>query len=65
MALAALHSGARDRNAIIQMADLHLGTHRYRDSTGGRGRGAVNMFTFDRGLIRRVHYSLARQVGVD
>ncbi|MFZ1417531.1 MAG: penicillin-binding protein 2 [Burkholderiaceae bacterium] len=66
MALAALHSGARDRNAIIQDGGIYtLGTHRYRDSTGGRGHGAVNMFTSIAVSSDVYYYSLAHQMGVD
>ena len=66
MALAALHSGARDRNAIIQDGGIYtLGNHRYRDSTGGRGHGAVNMFTSIAVSSDVYYYSLAHQMGVD
>lgn len=66
MALAALHSGARDRNAVIQDSGTYtLGNHRYRDSTGGRGHGAVNMFTSIAVSSDVYYYSLAHQMGVD
>lgn len=66
MALAALHSGARDRNAVIQDGGIYtFGNHRYRDSTGGRGHGAVNMFTSIAVSSDVYYYSLAHQMGVD
>ena len=66
MALAALHSGARDRNTVIQDGGIYtFGGHRYRDSTGGRGHGAVNMFTSIAVSSDVYYYSLAHQMGVD
>ena len=66
MALAALHSGARDRNTVIQDGGIYtFGGHRYRDSTGGRGHGVVNMFTSIAVSSDVYYYSLAHQMGVD
>lgn len=66
MALAALHSGARGRDVVIQDGGIYtLGNHRYRDSTGGRGHGAVNMFTSIAVSSDVYYYSLAHQMGVD
>lgn len=66
MALAALHSGARDRNLVINDGGVYVfGGHRYRDSTGGRGHGAVNMFVSIAVSSDVYYYSLAHQMGVD
>ena len=66
MALAALHSGARSRDEVIQDGGIYLfGNHRYRDSTGGRGHGAVNMFTSIAVSSDVYYYSLAHVMGVD
>ena len=66
MALAALHSGARDRNAIIHDGGIYsFGGHNYRDSTRGKGHGAVNMFTSIAVSSDVYYYSLAHQMGID
>ncbi len=66
MALAALHSGARSRDEVIQDGGIYyFGNHKYRDSTGGRGHGAVNMFTSIAVSSDVYYYSLAHQMGVD
>ena len=66
MALGALHSGARDRNMVMQDGGIYLfGGHRYRDSTGGRGHGAVNMFTSIAVSSDVYYYDLAYKMGVD
>jgi penicillin-binding protein 2 len=66
MALAALHSGARSRDQIIQDGGIYtFGNHKYRDSTGGRGHGAVNMFTSIAVSSDVYYYDLAHVMGVD
>ncbi|TDR32973.1 penicillin-binding protein 2 [Hydromonas duriensis] len=66
MALAALHSGARDRDLVIQDGGIYnFGGHKYRDSTGGRGHGAVNMFTSIAVSSDVYYYDLAYKMGVD
>ena len=66
MALAALHSGARARDEVIRDGGVYLlGSHRYRDSTGGRGHGMVNMFTSIAVSSDVYYYSLAHKMGVD
>ena len=66
MALGALHSGARDRNMVMQDGGIYVfGGHKYRDATGGRGHGAVNMFTSIAVSSDVYYYDLAYRMGVD
>lgn len=66
MALSALHSGARGRDEIIQDRGVYVfGGHKYRDSTGGRGHGAVNMFTSIAVSSDVYYYDLAYKMGID
>lgn len=66
MALSALHSGARDRNEVMHDGGIYVfGGHKYRDSTGGRGHGAVNMFTSIAVSSDVYYYDLAYKMGID
>lgn len=66
MALAALHSGARSRDKIISDGGIYLfGNHQYRDSTGGRGHGSVDMFKSIAVSSDVYYYSLAHEMGID
>ena len=66
MAIAALHSGARSADKVIADGGVYvLGGHRFRDSTGGRGHGSVDMFKSIAVSSDVYYYSLAYEMGVD
>jgi penicillin-binding protein 2 len=66
MAIAALHSGVRSADKVIADGGIYtFGGHRYRDSTGGRGHGMVNMFQSIAVSSDVYYYSLAHEMGVD
>ncbi|MGL4766933.1 MAG: penicillin-binding protein 2 [Formosimonas sp.] len=66
MAIAALHSGTRSADKVIADGGIYtLGGHKFRDSTGGRGHGMVNMFQSIAVSSDVYYYSLAYEMGID
>lgn len=66
MALAALRSGVRSADKVIADGGVYnLGGHKFRDSTGGRGHGMVNMFQSIAVSSDVYYYSLAYEMGID
>lgn len=66
MAVAALHSGVRSADKVIADDGIYnLGGHKFRDSTGGRGHGMVNMFQSIAVSSDVYYYSLAYEMGID
>jgi penicillin-binding protein 2 len=66
MALAALHSGVRSADKVIADGGIYtLGGHKFRDSTGGRGHGMVNMFQSIAVSSDVYYYGLAYEMGID